>query len=59
MGGFCEGSLLEPVRDPATATLWTAPGGFPLIGHRSFFETSQSQPKDPLCVALAAIAFGS
>lgn len=47
MGGFHEGSLLEPAGDPDTATLWTAPGWLPLTGHRSFFEVSQAQPKDP------------
>lgn len=47
VGGFHEGSLLEPVSDPDTATLWTAPGWFPLASRRSFFEASQAQPKDP------------
>lgn len=59
MGGFHEGSLLELAGDPDTATLWTAPGWLPLTSHRSFFEASQAQPKDPLCMALVAIAFGS
>lgn len=59
VGGFHEGSLLEPASDPDTATLWTAPGWFPLTGRRSFFEASQAKPKDPLGMALVAIAFGS
>lgn len=48
MGGFCEGSLLKAAGgDPDTATLWAAPGWLPLTSHRSFFEASRAQPKDP------------
>lgn len=57
VGGFYEGSLLEPASDPDTATLWTAPGWFPLTGHRSLFEASQAQLKDPLGMAPGGYCF--